>query len=110
MLQAHRVAWFLHYGRFPNGELDHIDGDKANNRIENLRVATRSQNTAYRGKTKRNTSGFKGVCWHRRDKRWRASIGSKGRRLDLGSFSTPEEAFEAYKAAAVHHHGEFAKW
>jgi hypothetical protein len=89
--------------------VDHIDGDGLNNRRSNLRFATTAQNSANRGKQKNNTSGFKGVRWHKRDKRWRAVIGINGKTKQIGSFKTPEAAYDAYCAAARELHGVFAR-
>jgi hypothetical protein len=77
--------------------------------IENLRPATKSQNAANRGKTCNNTSGFKGVWWRRRYRKWQATIGVNGKRFYLGMFDTPEAAHAAYAAAAQRLHGEFAR-
>lgn len=109
---AHRVAWLLHHGSWPTRQLDHINENKADNRLVNLRLATNTQNTCNRGKNINNTSGFKGVSWHKRVGRWQAQIGvgrDTGRRtICLGYFNTPEEAYAAYCVAAAKYHGEFA--
>lgn len=103
--RAHRVIWEMLKGPIPEGlVVDHIDGNKGNNRISNLRLATPMQNAA-------NSKGFgacpKGVKKHK-DK-FQARIGYKGKRYHLGSFATPEEAKSAYDAKAKELHGEFAK-
>ena len=88
----------------PEGMLiDHIDGNRLNNSRSNLRVCTNQQNGCNRGKTVKNTSGFKGVCWHKRDEKWRATINNK----HIGCFKTAEKAYEAYCEAAQELHGEF---
>ena len=89
------------------GYVDHIDGNGLDNRRRNLRAATSSKNQMNRGMDSDNTSGFKGV--HRIRLRWAAQIGADGRKIFLGSFATPQEAARAYDAAAVLHHGEFAR-
>ena len=99
---------------FPKGDVDHRDGDTLNNKRDNLRVSTRSQNCANQKIRRTNTSGFKGVSWKQwRDGRnsgaWAARISVNYKRLHLGYFSTAEEAARAYDAAAQHHFGEFAK-
>lgn len=105
---AQRLAWLYMKGEWPppGTDVDHEDGDSLNNRFANLRVATRWENLSNRGKTRANTSGFKGVRPHRN--KWVARIGHKGRYRHLGTFDTPEQAAEAYAAAAREIHGEFA--
>lgn len=92
--------------KFPEGlEIDHIDGDGFNNRRNNLRIATRAQNGANRGKTNANTSGYKGVSFRARDKRWVAMCGGRY----LGYFLTAEDAAKAYDQEATARYGRFAK-
>ena len=105
---AHRLAWLLVHGEWPDGDVDHIDGNRLNNRIANLRLATRSQNLANARKSNRNTSGLKGVSWNKKSQRWMAQICADNHRLYLGLFDTPEEAHAAYLAAAHEHFGTFA--
>lgn len=105
---AHRFAWFLHYGEWPKGQIDHINGNKADNRITNLRVASGSENLRNRGKPANNTSGYKGVSWIARYRKWQATIKFDGKNKYLGRFATREEAADAYGKAALQHHGEFA--
>jgi hypothetical protein len=90
-------------------EVDHKDCDPSNNRWDNLRLATASQNQANKKVSRANTSGFKGVSWHKDDKRWRAQIRMGGKKVHLGSFDTPESAHRAYSEAAMKHYGEFAR-
>lgn len=102
--KAHRLAFVYVTGNCPPN-IDHINGNRADNRFENLRAATLSQNCMNRGKPVSNSSGYKGVRNSRN--RWRATIGSGGKRYYLGYFDTPEEAYEAYCEAAKKLHGDF---
>jgi hypothetical protein len=106
---AHRVAWFLHYGSWPDGLIDHINGNKSDNRIKNLRLANFSENQLNRNRTSSNTSGHKGVSYHKHRKRWQALISVDGKNKFLGSFNTALEAADAYNEAALKYHGEFAR-
>lgn len=91
------------------GELvDHIDRDGLNNRRSNLRLATTSQNMQNRPRQKNNSSGYKGVTFHKKRGEWRAKISVNGVTNNLGIFSSPEAAARAYDAAAREHFGEFA--
>ena len=108
MYRANRLAWIYVYGRLPDGFLDHINGDKADNRIANLRPATASQNGANRGSQRNNKSGLKGVCWLTRDRVWRASLTANGKTSCLGHFRCPAAASLCYQVAADKAYGEFA--
>jgi hypothetical protein len=88
--------------------VDHRDGDGLNNQRDNLRLATNSQNLFNRGKTKLNTSGYKGVSWNDRKKRWMVRVEANGQSHFVGYFDDPEEAASAYDVAARELHGEFA--
>jgi len=98
--QAHRVVWALHYGCWPDGEIDHINGDKQDNRIENLRVVSHEQNCRNVRKTRRNTSGTVGVRFNRRQRSWVAFIGDQGECRHLGTFDTEADAVSARLSAA----------
>lgn len=106
-ISAHRLAWAIAYGEWPQSEIDHINGDRADNRLVNLRAATRTQNMANLGKSKRNTSGYKNVGLHRG--RWRADARVNGKYVYFGKFDTPEEAHAAYVAGVERAMGEFAR-
>ena len=88
--------------------VDHINGNVLDNRRSNLRICTKHQNTM--NKIVTNTSGYKGVSWHKRDKKWQAQIKINYVNIHLGLFSTPELAHKAYCEAAIKYHGEFARF
>ncbi len=104
---AHRLAWFYMYGEFPVGEVDHIDGDRKNNRISNLRVCLKNENLRNAKIRIDNKSGFRGVSWNKRKGRWSAQAAVDKKQYYLGYFTTPEAASAAYQAFAKKHHGEF---
>lgn len=97
--KAHRVAWLLYHGQWPVGSVDHIDGDRTNNRKGNIREATCAQNQQNRGVDKRNVSGFTGVSWAASLGKWRARICIDYRYVSVGCYGTPEEAAAAYAKA-----------
>jgi hypothetical protein len=107
--QDHRRAWLYVHGAWPVADLDHINMDRADNRITNLRVATKSQNQANRPAQANNTSGFKGVTWNKRRGNWMAQIAGGGKNKYLGYFDTAEAAHAEYCAAARKYHGDFAR-
>lgn len=100
-VKAHRVAWAIYYGEWPSGELDHINGNPADNRIENLRMVTRTENARNASMHADNRSGFAGVSWNKRTRKWTATLGINKRRKYLGEYDTPEAAWEARKKAQV---------
>lgn len=103
---AHRLAMLHVHGGWPQHQVDHINGVRADNRFANLREATPGQNTQNVGRRSTNTSGYKGVSPHKG--RWHARIVVNYQTIPLGYFSTPEEAHAAYCAAAKKYHGDFA--
>lgn len=97
---VHRLAWLYMYGVWPVSQLDHINEDKTDNRLANLREATNAQNTQnVTALRSTNTSGYLGVSWECRKRRWQAGIKVDGKRRWLGYFDTPEEAHAAYLVA-----------
>jgi hypothetical protein len=106
---AHRVIWLIVTGEWPEYEIDHIDGDGLNNRWENFRAATASENLRNRGPQINNTTGYKGTCFDKKRGKFVAGIKIHGVRKNLGSFDTVEEAYAAYCEAAAPMHGTFAK-
>ncbi len=105
---AHRLVWLWHYGDVPD-EIDHINGVRNDNRIENLRSATRLENQWNSAKPVTNTTGFKGVCWNKRVGKYMAQIRINGRQTYLGLFTDPAAAHDAYIAAANKNFGQFAR-
>lgn len=105
--RAHRVIWALVHGHWTTMEIDHVNGDKADNRLSNLREASRSDNGRNKGRQANNTSGYMGVSRHRRW--WLARITYNGARHELGYFKCKVAAARAYDAAAREQHGEFAR-
>lgn len=101
---AHRLAWFCVNGAWPDEMIDHINGVRGDNRICNLRLANRFQNAS----NKRSFSGMKGVTFFKEQKKFRAQIMAKGKRMHLGLFATADEAHAAYRKAASELHGDFA--
>jgi len=97
---AHRVAWLFVNGEFAQGNIDHINRNKSDNRIANLRLASPEQNAQNRLKNSKNTSGYKGVTWHKRDAKWQAAITVKGKVIHLGYFARVEDAYSAYIMAS----------
>lgn len=109
--RAHRIAWLLEKGQDPGRfEVDHINRDKIDNRIENLRLSTRGQNRANSAHNKSSKSGLKGVYWCKKQKKWRAQITANKKVIKLGAFADPFEAHLAYREAAAKYHGEFANF
>ena len=99
------LAWFYIHGSWPNKKVDHIDRDSFNDKINNLRLATSSQNAGNSKISKTNTTGLKGVCRFR--SRWRAQIRVNGPKIWLGDFNCPAAASFAYQISADIYFGEF---
>jgi len=100
MFYAHRLAWFWEYGKWPNSHVDHVNGDRDDNRIENLRDVSPSRNSHNSTKLgPNNTTGFRGVA--RYMDKYIAQIMVDGKRMAIGMYDTPEEASVAYKAKYV---------
>lgn len=103
---AHRLAWLIVHGEWPANELDHINGEHADNRLCNLRQATSAENK--RNTIHRNRSGLIGASYHSATNRYRATISVAGRKKFLGWFTNAEDAHAAYVAASRKYHGEFS--
>jgi hypothetical protein len=105
---AHRLAWLYVYGEWPPDELDHKDRKGVKNSICNLRPASHYKNCCNRRRPCHSTSGYKGVNFRPRQRKWISRITVRGKRLFLGLHDTAEEAYEAYCRKAIDLHGEFA--
>ena len=92
---AHRLAWLFETGEIPVGDIDHINRDKSDNRIANLRAVDRSVNLHNRPAATRNTSGFKGVTWHKKAGKWASRICVNYKNQHLGLFDEIEDACRA---------------
>jgi hypothetical protein len=108
--KAHRLAWLYMTGDWPKDQIDHIDGEKANNRFPNLREATHGQNQSNTPVQQNNTSGYKGVSRVKGKRPWMARIMVAGKSIYLGIFETKELAHAAYREAADKHKGEYARY
>lgn len=106
----HRLVWIYHNGDIPKGYvIDHIDGDKSDNRIENLQCITQSQNTMKASLPYTNTSGYRGVSWHSHNKAWVVDVNIDGKRVRVGQFKDKIDAAIAYDVAATESYGRFAQ-
>jgi hypothetical protein len=108
-LMAHRLAFAIYHGRWPDNQIDHINGLKHDNRISNLRECTPEQNMHNRSAYRINKTGFKGVYQPKNGKRFVAQIRNGGKAHYLGAFDSAKEASAAYAEAANALHGEFAR-
>jgi hypothetical protein len=107
--KAARLAWFYVNGEWPAGKVTHADADSLNDKYSNLRVATRSEITAAGRMRIDNTSGFRGVSWNNRVRKFQSYITQNYKRRHLGWFDCPAEAHKVRVAAAEHLFGEFAR-
>ena len=97
---VHRVAWLMAHNAWPTNTIDHINGDKLDNRLANLRDVSRQENKEnMRGPRADNQSGFLGVYWHKHVQKFQTSIRTSGKLIHLGYYTTPEEAHQAYLTA-----------
>lgn len=107
--KGHRLAWFIMTGAWPKIDIDHKDGNPQNNKFDNLRECTETQNLGNQKRSKTNTSGVKGVSWDKLTNMWRVNICYKKKIKNLGRYSTLEQAAAAYEKAAKELFGEFAR-
>lgn len=107
--KAHRLAWLYMYGQFPIKNLDHINGIKNDNRIENLRECTQQENCYNRVARTGSKSGIKNVCWHKRTQTWHVVLSFKGKSFFMGQFKDKELAELVAIEARIKYHGEYAR-
>ena len=105
---VHRVIFAMRYG-YCKDEIDHINGDPSDNRLENIRAVNRSQQNMNRGVQSNNTSGHKGVYWAKKKSFWQARIKVEGKLISLGYFKDIEKAVEAYKIGAEQYHKDYRR-
>jgi len=104
---AHRLAWLYVTGSWPKQTIDHENQNRLDNRWFNLREATHAQNNCNRGARSDNKSGVKGIYWHKKNKKWCATIRADGANKYLGSFDTKEDAHRAYCEAGQRAFGAY---
>lgn len=105
---THRLAWFVHYGEDPVGQqIDHINNDRLDNRIVNLRLADNQENNCNTLLRSTNSSGYKGVSWMKSYGKWEAYIWKDYKKYSLGYFDAPEEAAAVVAHARAGFHGSF---
>lgn len=109
LYKVHRLIWLFVYGEWPKGQIDHINHNTADNRICNLRDVSCAQNHQNRSRNTKSASGYLGVTWHVRDKRWLAHIQVDGKSHHLGSFKDVNEAIAARLRAEHTFHPERPK-
>lgn len=106
--QTHRLIFFIHHGYIPP-YVDHIDGNPLNNRIENLRPCTKSQNACNQKLRVTSKSGVRGVYWIARNKKWMARVGVNKKQYYLGLFDSLTDAKQAVDKARLQLYGEFVR-
>ena len=109
LISMHRAVFLRYNPRLADAfdDIDHINGNKLDNRLSNLRSATRHQNSGNRGANKNNKSGYKGVNFYSKNNSWKAQIMDNGKKRHIGYYATPEEAALAYNIESARIFGEF---
>ena len=102
-IRAHRLAWFIIYGTLPSGEIDHINQDKSDNRISNLRDVPKELNQRNGTRKSNNTSGIPGVTWHKQRKKWCAQVSVLGIHYHIGLFNDINDADIAVREFRAKH-------
>jgi hypothetical protein len=100
---AHRIAWLIYYGEWPKNEIDHINQDPTDNRIENLRDVTHAENNKNRTLQNNSTTGYSGVSFYKRDGKYRAEISINNITKHLGYYDTAEEAAAVRAVANINY-------
>lgn len=110
LIMSHVLIWIYHNGDIPKGyDIDHIDNDRLNNNITNLRLAKRGENLYNSKIRKDNESGVKGVSWNAQNQNWRAKINVDKAQVEIGSFPTKELAAIAVREARAKYHGDYSR-
>lgn len=107
-VRVHRLVFAMYYGKWPKQQIDHSNGNRSDNRIENLREATHSQNLQNTKKRENNTSGVHGVHWSKRAKKWQVQIEHQRKRIYIGIFENLTDATFARKEAEKKYHAEYS--
>jgi hypothetical protein len=107
LLLGHRVIWALHYGQWPDCDIDHVNQDKSDNRITNLRLSNKSNNSLNRGRRADNKSGVKNVSWNKPCGKWDVRMKVNGIQKCFGLFDSLDEAREVATKGRMEMHGEF---
>lgn len=107
--RAHRVIWAMQVGEWPHLEIDHINGNPSDNRMENLRLATGAENSRNQKMLASNTSGHKNVSYIKRKGKWLARLNIGGGKIWQREFADKQDAAQAAAEARVRFHGEFAR-
>jgi hypothetical protein len=110
MIRAHRLVWFYNYGTWPQNGMDHVNGQRLDNRLENLRDSTGSVSSFNRGRLTNNTSGIVGVFWETSRNKWRACISVGGKKINLGSYSNVRDAQAARAKAERKYFPGIKRW
>lgn len=106
---VHRLIWLYVHGYMPQNYIDHINGNRSDNRLCNLREATNKQNQHNAKLRKDNTSGIKGVSWNKKDKKWNVQLKVDKKIIHIGRFNELEQAKTAISEARRKYHGEFSR-
>jgi hypothetical protein len=105
---AHVLIWAMHYG-WPKTQIDHVNMNELDNRLENLRLADKSQNGCNRPKQINNKSGFKNVSWYKRYKKWKVSLRANKKDITIGYFEDLEFADLVAQEARDKYHGKYSR-